>query len=286
MKKAIIALAATSVLALSACGSSDTIVKSSSGNVTKEEFYDAMKQRAGQSVLKQLVIEKVFTKKYNISDKDVDKEYDSSKKQYGDQFESLLKQNGMTTDSFKKQIRASLALKKAVGDSFTDKELKANYKPEIKASHILVADEATAKKVKDLLNQGQSFEDLAKQYSTDTGSKDKGGDLGYFGPGKMVPEFEAAAYKLKKGEVSDPVKSQYGYHIIKVTDIKELKPFDEVKGTIKDQLVETKMQDSTFMNDFVDKELKKANVTIEDKDLKDALKPAADQSTGQSTTGQ
>lgn len=281
MKKAIIALAATSVLALSACGSSDTIVKSSSGNVTKEEFYDAMKQRAGQSVLKQLVIEKVFTKKYNISDKDVDKEYDSSKKQYGDQFESLLKQNGMTTDSFKKQIRASLALKKAVGDSITDKELKANYKPEIKASHILVADEATAKKVKDLLNQGQSFEDLAKQYSTDTGSKDKGGDLGYFGPGKMVPEFEAAAYKLKKGEVSDPVKSQYGYHIIKVTDIKELKPFDEVKGTIKDQLVETKMQDSTFMNDFVDKELKKANVTIEDKDLKDALKPATQSPTGQ-----
>jgi foldase protein PrsA len=274
MKKAFIALAATSVLALSACGSSDTIAKTSSGNITKEELYNAMKQRAGQSVLKQLVIEKVFTKKYKVSDKDVDKEFDKAKKQYGDQFESLLKQSGMTKDSFKDQIRASLALKKAVAASLTDKELKEHYKPEIRASHILVKDEATAKKVKDLLNQGQSFEELAKQYSEDTGSKDKGGDLGYFGPGKMVPEFEQAAYKLKKGEISDPVKSQYGYHIIKVTDIKELKPFDQEKEKIKEQLAEEKMQDSTFMNNFVDKELKKADVKIEDKDLKDALKPA------------
>jgi len=274
MKKVFIALAAASVFTLSACGSSETIVKTSSGNVTKEEFYNAMKQSAGQGILKQLVIEKVFTKKYKVSDKDVDKEFDNVKKQYGNQFEALLAQNGMTKDTFKKEIRASLALKKAVATSLTDKELKANYKPEIRASHILVADEATAKKVKDLLNQGQSFEELAKQYSTDTGSKDKGGDLDYFGPGNMNPEFEAVAYKLKKGEVSDPVKTQYGYHIIKVTDIKELKPFEQEKENIKDQLVKQKMQDSTFMNDFVDKELKKADVQIKDKDLKDALKPA------------
>ncbi|MDG4656743.1 peptidylprolyl isomerase PrsA [Ectobacillus antri] len=274
MKKAIIALAASSVFALSACGSSDTIVKSSSGNVTKEEFYDAMKERAGQGILKQLVIEKVFTKKYKVSEKDVEKEYEDAKKQYGDQFKELLKQSGMTEDSFKKQIRSSLALKKAVATSLTDKELKEHYKPEIKASHILVKDEATAKKVKDLLAQGQSFEELAKQYSEDKGSGEKGGDLDYFGPGQMVPEFEEAAYKLKKGETSEPVKSQYGYHIIKVTDIKELKSFEEEKAKIKDKLVEEKMQDSAFMNELVDKELKKANVKVEDKDLKDALKPA------------
>lgn len=285
MKKALIALAATSVLALSACGNSDVVVKSTAGNVTKTEFYDAMKQQAGASVLKQLTIQKVFSKNYNVTDKEISTEFDKAKQQYGDQFDTLLKQSGMTQASFKDQIRASLALKKAVGASITDQELKDHYKPEIKASHILVADEATAKKVKDLLNQGQSFEDLAKQYSTDTGSKDKGGDLGYFTSGKMVAEFEAAAYKLQKDQVSDPVKTQYGYHIIKVTDIKPLQPFDQVKETIRSQLVDTKMQDTTFMNDFVDKEFKKVNATVEDSDLKDALNPAPAQSTGQ-TTGQ
>ncbi|WP_416828667.1 peptidylprolyl isomerase PrsA [Ectobacillus polymachus] len=287
MKKALIALAATSVLALSACGNSDVVVKTDAGNVTKTEFYDSMKQQAGANVLKALTIQKVFTKNYNVTDKEVNDEFDKAKQQYGDQFDSLLKQSGMTQDSFKNQIRASLALKKAVGASITDQELKDHYKPEIKASHILVKDEATAKKVKDLLNQGQSFEDLAKQYSEDTGSKDKGGDLGYFTSGKMVPEFEDAAYKLKVGQISDPVKTQYGYHIIKVTDIKPLQPFDQVKETIRSQLVDQKMQDSAFMNDFIDKEFKKVHATVEDKDLKDALNPApAQPQAGQTPAGQ
>ncbi|MFX3624148.1 MAG: peptidylprolyl isomerase PrsA [Ectobacillus sp.] len=274
MKKAIIALAATSVLALSACGNSETVVKSSAGNITKEEFYEAMKDRGGQNVLRQLVMEKVFTKNYKVSDKDVDKEFDKIKEQYGDQFEAALKQNALDEKTLKQQLRAQLALKEAVAATITDKELKEKHKPEIRASHILVKDEETAKKVKELLNQGKSFEDLAKEYSEDKGSAEKGGDLDYFGPGKMMPEFEQAAYKLKKGEISEPVKSQYGYHIIKVTDIKELKPFKEEKEKLKDQLVEEKLQDTAFMDKLVEKELKKADVEVEDKDLKDAFKPA------------
>ncbi len=70
-------------------------------------------------------------------------------------------------------MRAQLAQEKAIEKTITDKELKENYKPEIKASHILVKDEATAKKVKEELGQGKSFEELAKQYSEDTGSKEK-----------------------------------------------------------------------------------------------------------------
>ena len=276
MKKAIIALAATSVLVLSACGnSSDTIVSTKAGDVTKEEFYDAMKQQAGQNVIKNLVIQKVFTKNYKVADKDVEAEYKKTKEQYGDQFDSLLKQSGMTENSLKEQIRASLAVKKAIGATITEKELKAQYKPEIRASHILVKDEETAKKVEAELAAGKSFEDLAKQYSEDTASKENGGDLNYFGPGKMEAAFEEAAYKLKKGEISQPVKTSYGYHIIKVTDIKELKPYDEVKDDLKTQIIETKMADTTFMNDFIDKELKKADVNVKDKDLKPAFETQA-----------
>ncbi len=84
------------------------------------------------------------------------------------------------------------------------------------ARHILVADEATAKTIEDQLAKGADFAALAKQYSTDTGSATKGGDLGWFGKGAMVPEFETAAFSLKVGEISQPVKSQYGYHIIQV----------------------------------------------------------------------
>ncbi|ENQ3077278.1 peptidylprolyl isomerase PrsA [Bacillus cereus] len=269
MKKAILALAVTSVFTLSACGTSDKVVTSKAGDVTKDEFYNAMKQQGGKNVLRNLVMEKVFIKNYPVKDDAVNKQFDEYKKQYGDQFSTLLKQSGMTEKQIKESIRAQLAMKEAVKKSITDKEVKDNYKPEIKASHILVKDEATAKKVKDELAQGKSFEDLAKQYSEDPGSKEKGGDLGYFGPGKMVKEFEDAAYKLKKDEVSEPIKSQFGYHIIKVTDIKELKPLDKEQDRIKDDLVDKKMQDAQFMNDLVTKEMKKSDVKIEDKELKD-----------------
>lgn len=271
MKKAMLALAATSVIALSACGtsSSDKIVTSKAGDITKEEFYDQMKTQAGKQVLNNMVMEKVLIKNYKVEDKDVDKKFDEMKKQYGDQFDTLLKQQGIKEETIKTGVRAQLAQEKAIEKTITDKELKENYKPEIKASHILVKDEATAKKVKEELGQGKSFEELAKQYSEDTGSKEKGGDLGYFTAGKMVKEFEDAAYKLKKDEVSEPVKSQFGYHIIKVTDIKEQKPFDEVKGDIKKDLVQKKAQDTAFMNDLMMKEIKKADVKVDDKDLKD-----------------
>lgn len=274
-----LALAATSVIALSACGtsSSDKIVTSKAGDITKEEFYNQMKTQAGKQVLNNMVMEKVLIKNYKVDDKEVDKKYDEMKKQYGDQFDTLLKQQGIKEETLKSGVRASLAQEKAVEKTITDKEVKDNYKPEIKASHILVKDEATAKKVKDELAQGKSFEELAKQYSEDTGSKEKGGDLGYFTAGKMVKEFEDAAYKLKKDEISEPVKSQFGYHIIKVTDIKEQKPFDEVKGDIKKDLVQKKMQDGQFMNDLMMKEIKSADVKVDDKDLKNLFEePKAD----------
>ncbi|MDC0446665.1 SurA N-terminal domain-containing protein [Gammaproteobacteria bacterium] len=102
---------------------------------------------------------------------------------------------------------------------------------ERKAQHILVENKVTADQVISLINEGKSFDDLAKEYSIDTGSKNSGGDLGFFGIGVMVPEFETAVFAMKEGEVSGPIKSEFGFHVIKLNKIKEssLKSFDEVK---------------------------------------------------------
>src|SRR5208282_3221097 len=87
--------------------------------------------------------------------------------------------------------------------------------------------------------KGSNFEELAKKYSEDPGSKPKGGDLGWLVRGQTVPEFEKAAFSLPKGEMSDLIRTQYGFHIIKVLDKEtaHTKPFDEVKDSIRTPLL-------------------------------------------------
>ncbi|GAB4397009.1 MAG: peptidylprolyl isomerase [Rhodoferax sp.] len=112
-----------------------------------------------------------------------------------------------------------------------------------RASHILIANTGpdSLKQAKELLAQiksGANFSDLAKQYSKDPGSAAKGGDLGYFGPGQMVRPFEDAVNQLKNpGDLSEPVETQFGYHIIRLDDRKPagVRPFDEVKAELIEQ---------------------------------------------------
>jgi peptidyl-prolyl cis-trans isomerase C len=109
---------------------------------------------------------------------------------------------------------------------------------QIKASHVLVRTEEEAKTIHERLKKGEDFAGIAKKSSIDPGSAKNGGDLGYFTSGQMLPEFEAAAAKLKPGEISDPVKTKFGYHIIKVTDRKQGKPveFEKIKNVLFQRL--------------------------------------------------
>ncbi len=121
-------------------------------------------------------------------------------------------------------------------------------KPEsVAANHILVDNEEKAAEILKEINEGLEFGEAAKKYSS-CPSKDRGGELGDFTRGKMVPEFEDAAFKMNAGDVSDPIKTQFGYHLIKVTDKKEpeVSKFDEVRDQIY-QLLVGKQQNELYL---------------------------------------
>ncbi|MFP7295707.1 peptidylprolyl isomerase [Neobacillus niacini] len=282
MKKWMLALTlAGGVIALSACNQNgSTVAESSAGDVTQEELYEAMKEKVGAQALQQLVYEKVLSEKYEVSDKELDAKVDELKEQLGDNFEAALAQYGYAdVEDFKETMKLGMMQEKAAMKSIkvTDKEVKEyydNYKPEIKARHILVADEKTALEVKQKLDAGEKFEDVSNTYSTDEAAKAAGGDLGWFGPGAMDPDFETAAYALKKDEISAPVKTSFGYHIIQLTDKKEKKSYEEMKEQMEKELKSSKLT-TEKINEIMQKEIKAAKVKISDKDLEKALEPAA-----------
>lgn len=268
-------MTAASVLALSACnnGGSEVIVETKAGDITKDEFYKAMKERVGKEVIRDLVYEKVLGKKYKVSEKEIDREIQNLKDMYGAQYDLAVQQSG--EQAIRNMVKLDLLRQKAAIEDVkvTEDELKQyynQYKPQIRASHILVKDEKTAQEIKAKLDKGEDFAKLAKEYSQDAGSAQNGGDLGWFGPGKMVKEFEDAAYALNVGQVSQPVKTEYGYHIIKVTDKKKKPSYEQMKEEIEFEVKKNKI-DSSKMESKVEKLIKDANVQVKDSDLKNAF---------------
>jgi peptidyl-prolyl cis-trans isomerase C len=177
-----------------------------------------------------------------------------------------------------KALRDSYLAQK-ISPSITEEEIKAAYDKEsaklkqterVRARHILVATEKEANDIEDKLKAGEKFEDLAKKYSLD-GSKDFGGDLGYFTAPEMVKAFSDAAFALKQGEVSAPVKSDYGWHIIRLDDRKmgAAQPFEQVKIAIRNVLVREKVQallaglQGTAKVEILDEDLKKSQAEAE-----------------------
>ena len=173
-------------------------------------------------------------------------------------------------------------LKKSVTDAeakkFYDQQVGgAKPQEEVHARHILVDNEALAKELREKITKGEDFVALAKEHSKDPGSKDEGGDLGFFGRGQMVPVFEETAFKLAKGEVSAPVQSQFGWHIVKLEDRRQrgAPPFDSIKDRLIASMIHRKAQAvatdlrSKAQLEYIDAEIK-AQVEGEK-----AIKPAA-----------
>lgn len=283
MKKSILTLSlAASVLVLGACSDNgsegEVVVSSKVGDITENDLYNEMKTSVGDQAVQVLMIEKVLADKYEVTDKEVDAEYKKSEEQLGESFEQFLQQNNQTEDSYRKVIRLNLLQEKALTDGVevTDEEIQAQYErqgTELNARHILVEDEETANKVKKELDEGGDFAKLAEEYSTDPGSAANGGNLDWFGTGAMVPEFEDAAYALEVDEISAPVQSQHGFHIIQVMEKRQVEDqpaLEDQKDEIKKELAVGKADQEALIPKIA-KMMEDADIDIKDEDLKGAF---------------
>lgn len=234
--------------------------------VVKEQKDKALDQMIMERILIQKAEELKVAPKDDELNKKVDEEYNKLKKEQfkgdGKKLEEALKAQGITKEYYKEFTKKSIIIQKLVDKitkdvKVTEADIKKDYdanksnyteKPNtMDISHILVKTEDEAKKVKARLDKKEDFAKVAKEVSQDPGSKEKGGSLGtvQYNDQQLDPTFLNAAKALKEGQISAPVKTQFGYHIIKVTKKKEypVKKYEKVKEDIKKKLEQNKKQE-------------------------------------------
>lgn len=240
--------------------------------ITKDEFVQRLTALVGKSVLEQMIDEilikqKAKELKIEVKPEEIDEKIDEIKERFSSEeaFRQQLSKSGTTIETLRQQFESQILMEKLAAKEavVTEEEIrdyfyknKARFaKPEeIKASHILVRTEEEANEILSQLRAGADFAELAKEKSTDPSTKDKGGDLGFFSRGKMTPAFEEAAFALQVGEISEVVKTPYGYHIIKVEERRPAQEpnlelaREEIKETLTQQKIWTKK--STLLQDL------------------------------------
>ena len=252
-------------------------------------------EAAVQQIMPQLVgveIAKAYAEEQDItvSDAEVNRQLEKIKEQVGEQarasgqdlsdeeaYEQALKQNGITESELREDIRENLPIQevqqRVSGDAQpSDKEVQKFYEENKEAQftnpeqrcmrHILFNKDQKqkAEEVKEQLQDGGDFAELAKENSQDPGSAEQGGDLGCLGRGETVPEFEKAAFGAKPGEIVGPVETEFGYHLIEVTEVRpqETRSLEEVESQIRDQLVAAE-RDEEFQA-WIEEQTKKRDV--------------------------
>ncbi|HKL10649.1 MAG TPA: peptidylprolyl isomerase [Clostridia bacterium] len=221
-------------------------------------------------IAKEQIMEKMITEeliRQHMVEQNAELDFEGIDETYGDfekelenseEMKAFYEENEIGEDFIRKQLEIEeyltifkqQTLEKLGFDEMRLEEIYEEYVVNVRARHILVETEETLAEVEAKLNEGADFEELAKEYSIDTYSAANGGDLGYFARGAMVPEFEEASFSLPVGVVGDPVKSDYGYHLIKVEDRKTLadlksemseEELEMEKEAIRNNLMEAKI---------------------------------------------
>lgn len=305
-----VAITLSALLLTTGCGKTklkngeEVAIKINGENITADDLYDELREKYAKYQIIDDIDKKIFNVVYK-GDKDIEEQvknqfesYEAQYSQNGQSFDEVLENYGYkNADEFKAELRLGFQRTKAVDDylkeNISDKEIQdyynENYAGEISAKHILIStssmsEEDALNKAKDLiekLNNGEDFSTLAKENSDDPGSKENGGDLGYFNKGQMVKEFEEAAYNLKVNEYTkEPVKTSYGYHIILKTGEKEKLSLKKAKESIIEALVSKKKQeDSTIVATTLDKIRKNYGLKFKDSKLKSIYKEYLEEAT-------
>ena len=260
------------------------------GPIPAERRDEVMRAALDQLITYNVMKQEAAARKLTVSDTDVDGQIASMRKQFPNEaeFSKALAARSTTVDQLKADARIDMVINKmmeaelattatateAEAKDFYDKNPDRFKQPEgVRASHILImanekADEATKKaaraKIDGILKRvkaGEDFAALAKENSQD-GSASQGGDLGFFQRGRMVPAFDQAAFALKPGEVSEVVTTEFGYHIIKLTEKKDAStvPFDQVKPQVLDFLSNQKKQQR--VDAFIQDAKKRAKIEV------------------------
>jgi parvulin-like peptidyl-prolyl isomerase len=239
--------------------SDDYKVRLGKEKLTREEYIAVL----NKLIDARLLIEEAKNNDIKISNDELERSFNSFKSMYKseDDFLRILSQIGDTPESFKKKLYEDLILRKYINDNFYSginidpNEIKRIYdenkdafvtEDQVDASHILVDTEDEAVMIKNMLKDGSVFEELARSHSK-CPSKERGGSLGPFGRGTMVKEFEDAAFALDENEISEPVKTQFGYHIIKMNK--------KTPGSMMDYESAKKIIESDLANEIVSKKM-------------------------------
>ena len=240
----------------------------------REKRLADMEKKVMDSLVEDLLLETEAEKSgVKASERDIDDAVEDVKKQNSLNDETLkdaLKREGLTYEMYRAQIKRQIEKSRMIGQqvrakvTVTDRDLIEYYErnkrlflkdEEVNVSHILFlvpekAPDAEVEKIRkqasdvlDAAKRGKDFPELAQKYSQDASGK-QGGSLGFFKKGQLLPSFEGAAFSLKKGEISDVVRTEYGFHIIKVDDVKEAapEPFESVKEKIRSTVTSEMME--------------------------------------------
>jgi|GEM_PF-276252 len=243
--------------------------------ISKEQLYDLLVNANGKAALDNLIVENLVQQEMSanniaFSEQDIDQEMEAVKLQFGTEeaFQSALLQYGYTEDVLRSEMKLSAMIRKSLESKteVTDEEVQAYFdqnkamlgstEEQVRASHILVDTKEEADSILAELKAGADFAETA-QAKSKYGSAANGGDLNFFGRGQMVAPFEEAAFALEVDEISEVVKSDFGFHIIKKTDYKPAyePSFEEKKAAIHTLLVgqEARTQSETWISELRNK---------------------------------
>ena len=259
----------------------EAVVTTSKGSISANELYEKLKESYGRDALIEMIDKLILSDKYKETDDEKTyieeqiKQFKEAATNSNVSYEYVLNYYGFDSEDELKEYarlnyRRDLAVKDYLKDKLSDKEINDYYKNniygDINVKHILIAPEvldgmtseektkaeekalSTAKEVIKKLNDGAKWSDLVKEYSDDSKTKSKDGDLGWFNVGEMQEDFEDKAFALKKGEyTSTPAKTSYGYHVILKVDEKAKPSLKDATDDIKTELVANKLSsDSTL----------------------------------------